>query len=105
MVDQIHDHRHAERVGEQDVFLPSVAAHLSGLGEELDRRHPFGLGQLHVLDEGMQVTDETLHDVPQARVGRGVEAPQHFGGDVVFGRPARHDRRHGIGLHVDARPF
>ena len=53
MIEQVDHHRDAQRIGEQDEFLPLVAAHLTGFGQDLDRLEPFGLGQLHLLDEGM----------------------------------------------------
>jgi hypothetical protein len=85
VADQIDHHRNAERIREQDEFLPLVAAHLAGFGEDFDRLKPFGLGQLDLLDEGVQVFDEPQHDLAQTRIGRRREARQHGRGDVVLG--------------------
>jgi len=99
VTDQIDHHRHAERVREQDEFLPLVAAHLAGFGQDFDRLEPFGLGQLDLLDEVVQVLDQRQHDPPQPGVGRRREAGQHSRRDVVFGGgapqfflPIRHRR-------------
>ena len=58
MVDQVDDHRHAERIGEQDELLPLVVALLPVSVRNWMAVEPFGLGQLDVLDEAVQVTDE-----------------------------------------------
>jgi hypothetical protein len=44
-------------VGQQDELLALVVALLAGLGEEIDRREPFGAGRPHFADEGMQVLE------------------------------------------------
>jgi len=92
VADQIDHHRDAERVREQDEFLPLVAAHPAGLGQNLDCLKPLSLGQFDFLDEGVQVLDETQHDLPQPRVRRFGKSLQYLGGDVVFGLVAL--RRH-----------
>jgi hypothetical protein len=85
-------HRDAERVREQDEFLPLVAAHPAGLGQDLDGLEPLRLGQLDLPGEGVQMLDETEHDLPQPRVRRLRKSLQYLGGDVVFGLVAL--RRH-----------
>src|SRR5580698_10718687 len=44
IVDGVYQHRNAQRIAEQNEFLPLVRAHLPGLGEEGDRGFPFRLG-------------------------------------------------------------
>src|SRR4051812_44744921 len=53
-----------------------------GAGEEVDRDPPLLLGQLHVLDEGVQVVDQRGHHLLQPRARSVLEA----GGDDL-GRP------------------
>ena len=95
VADQVDDHRDPERVREQDEFLPLVAAHPTGFGQDLDRLEPLRLGQLDFLDEGVQVLDETQHDLPQPRIRRLRKSLQHLGGNVVFGL---------VPLHLHAIP-
>ena len=74
MVDQVDHHRNPQRVGEENEFLPLVAAHAAGFGQDLDCLKPLGLGQFHLLDEGVQVLDKGKHDLLQPRVRRLREA-------------------------------
>ncbi len=67
MVDGIDEHRDAEHVGQKDELLARIRACLPGAGQEIDGNAPFRLGQLHILDEGMQVADERGHDAGKAR--------------------------------------
>src|SRR4029077_5357877 len=85
MADQIDHHRHAEGVREQNELLPLVAAHPTGLGQDLDRLEPLCFGQFDLFDEGVQVLNETQHDLPQPWVGCLGKSLQYLGGDVVFG--------------------
>src|SRR5262249_46300873 len=82
------DHRHAERVGEQDEFLPTVAAQVARVGEELDGSEPLRLGELDVLHKGVQMLHERTQDLAQPRIGCGLEPPQDLGGDGVLGGAA-----------------
>jgi hypothetical protein len=77
VVDRLDQHRHAEDVGEQNELLPYVVALVPGRGEEGDRGVPFLLGQLDVLDEGVQVMDERPEHLPQAGVRRAGHARGH----------------------------
>ena len=52
-------------------------AHLAGGGEELDAGEPLVALQAHLFDEGVEVADGRLGDLPQARVGRVLVARQH----------------------------
>jgi hypothetical protein len=56
MVEQVHD-RHAS-VGEQNGLLPLVVAQLTRFCQELNGAEPFGLRQIDVFDEAVQVTDQ-----------------------------------------------
>ena len=89
VIEQINHHRNPQRVGEQDELLPLVAAHLTGFGQDFDRLEPLRLGQLHLLDEGVQMADQAQYDLAQARVGRPGKPRQHFGSDIVLGLVAR----------------
>lgn len=71
MVDGVDQHRHAERIRQQDEFLTVVVAHLSGTRQEIDPGFPFRLGRFDLPDEGMQVADQRFADLPHAIV-RGV---------------------------------
>ena len=80
VVDRLHEHRDPEDVGQQDELLPHVVAHLAGAGEERDRGAPLLLGQLHVLDECMQVVDQRGQHLPEPRVrGTGEAGGDHLG--------------------------
>ncbi|MOA40716.1 hypothetical protein D3C78_1626140 [compost metagenome] len=68
MIDGVDQHGDAKGVAEQDELLAVLGAHLPGLGQEGDCLFPFGLGQLHVLDEAVEVLDQRRHDGAQARV-------------------------------------
>jgi hypothetical protein len=92
VVDQIHHHRDAEGVRQENEFLAAVIAHPAGFGEESDRVEPFSLGQIHLFDETMEVTNERAHDLPQSLVWRVLDPPQDLGGDVVLGRAPTSDR-------------
>src|SRR5262249_44732473 len=58
--------------------------HPAGFGQNLDRLKPFGLGQLDLLDESVQILDEAEHDLTQPRVGGAGEALQYLGCNIVF---------------------
>jgi hypothetical protein len=105
VIDQVDHHRDPERIRKQDELLALVAAHLAGFGQDLDRLEPFRLGQLDLLDEGVEVVDQAQHDAAQPRVGRRGKPRQDLGGDVVFGLVARLVRSIGrsIGLSVGHR--
>src|SRR5262249_53990455 len=53
MADQVDDHRYPERVRKQNKFLPLVAAHPAGFGQDLDRLEPLGLGKRGFFDESV----------------------------------------------------
>ncbi len=85
ITNKVGHHGDAHGVGEEDKLLAAVVAHVAGLGEEIDSLPPFCLGELHVLQERVDVFDETLHDLFQARILGAVKAAEHFRGNVVFG--------------------
>ncbi len=85
MVDRIDQHAHAQHVRGEDEFLPLLRAQLAGAGEPIDRGRPFGLGRLDVAHEPVEVLDQGLHDLPQARIGNVLPALQRDIGQVVFG--------------------
>ena len=86
MVDEVHHHRDAERVREQDELLTDVVAHVARVGQELNALEPLGLGEVDLLDERVKVLDEGKHDAPEPRLGRALYPAKDFGRDVVFGR-------------------
>jgi hypothetical protein len=53
---------------------PHVIAFLPGAGQEVDRCVPFLVGQLDLLDEGVQLPRQRGEQLPQPRVGRIGEA-------------------------------
>jgi hypothetical protein len=72
---QDHDHhRRAQRVGQQDELLALVGAGLADGRQKFDALHPFAGLQVHLADEGMQVRDQRLHDLREARVARSLKA-------------------------------
>ncbi|MCY1308422.1 hypothetical protein D9M70_584290 [compost metagenome] len=86
MVDRVDQHRQADHVGQQDELLAyQSVAFLPGLGEEADSLEPFGLGQLHLAGESVQVTHQALHQLAYAGIGRIGEGGDGLGGDLRFG--------------------
>jgi len=84
VADQIHQHRHAHRVRQQNEFLPLVGAHVAGVGQELNCLPPLCFVQPHVLDELVNVFRQADHDLAQPGIGRPLESTHNFGGDVVL---------------------
>src|SRR6185437_9153080 len=84
MVLRHHQHRDAERVGQEDELLPLVVALVAGGGQELDAAQPFGLAQLRLANEGVQVPYQRAQDLLQARVVAAFEAGEDRVRDVVF---------------------
>ncbi len=74
MVDRVDQHREAKCIGEKDKFLPLVVAHMAGLGEETDGGLPLGHGEVHVAGEGVEVPDQRLEHLAEARIGGAGEA-------------------------------
>ena len=74
VVDQVDHHRNPQRVRKENEFLPLVAAHPAGFGQDLDGLKPLRLGQFDFLDEGVKVVDKAEHDPPQPRIRRLREA-------------------------------
>ncbi|RWA53619.1 hypothetical protein AU476_13040 [Cupriavidus sp. UYMSc13B] len=58
-----HQRGQAKRVRQQDELLPAGVAGVAHLGQELDPRRPFFLGQLDVPPKGVQVLDQARHDL------------------------------------------
>ena len=84
MIQSRDQHRHAQRVRQQDELLPLAGAHVARRGEKADGLLPLGLGQVHVAHEVVQVLHERRHHAFEARVGTLGEAGDHRFGDVVF---------------------
>jgi hypothetical protein len=66
-------------------FLPLLRAHLSGAGQPVDRGRPFRLRRLDVAHEAVEMLDQRLRDLPQARIGNVLPALKHHIRAVVFG--------------------
>jgi hypothetical protein len=64
----VNQHRHPKNVGQQDVLLPPVVAHVPNCSEEFYALQPLLVGGFDVLDESMQVLDESAHHLAQTRV-------------------------------------
>jgi hypothetical protein len=80
VVDGVNQHRDAQDIGQQDIFLPPVIAHLAGPGQEHDRLEPFLLGGFDLLDGRMKVPRDHLHHLRQPFILRlGVTADHHVG--------------------------
>lgn len=63
IVDRVDKHRDVQNVRQKNVFLPAVAADLTGLGQEIDRRARFILRRLDVFDERMKMGHQALHHI------------------------------------------
>jgi hypothetical protein len=85
MIDRVNQHAHAQHVRGEDEFLPLLRGQLAGAGEPIDRGCPFRLRRLDVAHEAVQVLDQRLHDLAQARIGDVRPALQRHVGEVVFG--------------------
>jgi hypothetical protein len=85
MIDRVDQHAHAQHVRGEDEFLPLLRAQLAGAGEPIDRSRPLRLRRLDVAHEAVQVLDQRLHDLAQARIGDVLPAFQRHVGEVVFG--------------------
>ena len=85
MIDRVDQHAHAEHVRGEDEFLPLLRAQLAGAGEPIDRDRPFRLRRLDVAHEAVEMLDQGLHDLAQARIGNVLPALQRDVGQVVFG--------------------
>src|SRR5262245_45233931 len=92
MTEEVDDHRNAERVRQQDEFLPPVVAHITGIRQEPNPFEPLRLGELDVLDERMQMRDEALHDPPEASVRRRIDSAQYVGRDLICAGGHRRNR-------------
>ena len=68
MVERNDEHRHTQRVRQQDKLLALVGAGLADVGEKLDGREPFGLGQLHFPNEVVKMRDQRRHDALESRI-------------------------------------
>ena len=85
MIDRVDQHAHTQYVRGEDEFLPLLGGQLAGAGEPIDRGRPFRLRRLDLAHETVQVLDQRLHDLAQARIGDVLPALQRYIGEVVFG--------------------
>ncbi|MNT38562.1 hypothetical protein D3C72_1747630 [compost metagenome] len=86
---QRHHGGHAQDVGRQHHLVLGLARGVADGDDEFERLLELFLGQLHLLDEGVQVARERVHHGAQARIGgalHGVERKAEHriggGGDV-----------------------
>src|SRR6478609_3093348 len=79
-------HRRTEGVREQDELLASIAGDVACRGQECDGHAPLLLGQPDVAQEGVEVGDNSAHQLPQSRFSAGVERCQHPRDDLVLAR-------------------
>ena len=77
VVQAVDQRREAERIGQQDEFLPLRRTHLAGGGHEFDALDPFRRRQIDLAGEGMEVLDRRRHDRLQARVRRRRHLVEH----------------------------
>ena len=97
VIERIHEHRQAERVGPEDELLALVVGDVAGRGQDGDRPLPLRRRQLDVLRERVQVPDERGHQLTQAWVGAPGEARDNSRRDVRGLSAIRHG-------HTLARP-
>ena len=71
MVDSIDKHRNPENIRKQNIFLPSIRTYLTCLSEKIDGGLPFVRRRFHIFDECMQVTDQRMHNLPNAWIDIG----------------------------------
>ena len=57
-VDLLDQRRHAEKVGEEDPFLPALVAGMADIGQEADRLPPVGRRRPRLADGPVQVPHE-----------------------------------------------
>jgi hypothetical protein len=62
MIDGVDQHRHAERVGQEDELLTCRCAGLPGAGQEVDGALPLIERELNVAHESVQVLDKARHN-------------------------------------------
>ena len=74
MVDGVDQHRYAQHVRQQDVFLAPVRAHLACFRQEFDCGQPFLVRGFDFLDGGVQVAHQGAHDLAQTRADVGAHA-------------------------------
>ena len=68
VVQAVDQCRQAERVGEQDAFLPRRRTDLADRGHEFDALDPFRRRQVDVAGEGMQVFHGGSHHLAHPRI-------------------------------------
>ena len=68
MVERDDEHRHTQRVRQQDELLALVGAGLAHVGEKLNGGEPFGLGQFHFPNEVVKMRDQRGHDALESRI-------------------------------------
>ena len=78
MVDEIHLHRQAQSVRQQDELLTHVIGDLSRRSQKLHSREPLGLREAHLAGELMEVPHQGRHDLAQTRIGGGGKAAKNF---------------------------
>jgi hypothetical protein len=53
MIDGIYEHRHAQRIGEENKLLAFLVAHLARSGQELDTQLPLFLGEFNLTNKSV----------------------------------------------------
>ena len=84
MVEGDDEHRHTQRVRQQDELLALVRAGLADVGEKLYGREPFGFGQLHLPNEIVKMRDQRSHDALEPWVVTLGEARDHSLGNALL---------------------
>ena len=84
VVQRHHQHRQAQRIGQQDHLLAFGVALLAHRCQVFDALHPLLFGQLDLTRELMQMLGQTGENLLETRVLAALQAANRFIGDGVF---------------------
>jgi hypothetical protein len=94
VVEEVDEHRQAQRVRQQDELLAPVGGDVSDVGQEVNSRKPLGLGERLFDGELVEMTDQRGHQVAQAGIGAVVEPGDHLSGELAGGGARRRHTVH-----------
>src|SRR6185437_14002086 len=76
-----HRHRKAQHIRQQNKLLAHFIGDMADRRDELNALNPFLLGQLHFAGKGMEMFDETDHDLLQSGISTVLVARYDFVGE------------------------